>query len=127
MPLFALANAGVPVAAVKFDPTLMAAIFAAFVVGKPIGVVLFSVLAVKLRLAVLPDGLSWSHLIAGSLLAGIGFTMALFIAERAFDPAFLNTVKVGVLCASVISAALGFLALAGLTAFGRRSPPTGSF
>jgi len=88
MPLFALANAGVPIAAARFDPTLTTAIFVAFVVGKPVGVALFSLLAVKLRAGTLPSELSWGLLAAGSLLTGIGFTMALFIAELAFDSVF---------------------------------------
>ncbi|TSJ63097.1 Na+/H+ antiporter NhaA [Starkeya sp. 3C] len=120
MPLFALANAGVPMAAATFDVALTTAIVAAFVVGKPAGVVLFSVLAVKLRLGVRPDELSWGLLAAGSLLTGIGFTMALFIAELAFEPMLLDSVKLGILGASIISAAAGFLALSWLTS--RRTP-----
>ncbi|MDD4933617.1 MAG: Na+/H+ antiporter NhaA, partial [Methylacidiphilaceae bacterium] len=115
MPLFALANAGVPIAATTFDVALTIAIVAAFVVGKPAGVVLFSVLAVKLRLGIRPNELSWSLLTAGSLLTGIGFTMALFIAELGFEPALLDSVKLGILGASIISAAAGFLVLSRLT------------
>ncbi|MCY1244330.1 Na(+)/H(+) antiporter NhaA [compost metagenome] len=89
-------------------------------VGKPVGIVLFSFLAVKLRFGTRPDELSWSLLAAGSLLAGIGFTMALFIADLAFETELLNSVKLGVLGASVISAALGLLALTLLTSPGRR-------
>jgi Na+:H+ antiporter, NhaA family len=126
MPLFALANAGVPVAAVDFDLTLTIAIFAAFVAGKPLGVILFSFAAVRLGIATLPSDLPWRLLTAGALLTGIGFTMALFIAELAFDAALLNSVKLGVLGASVVSAAAGFLMLAWLTSPRRRghSPRT---
>ncbi|MBV7521963.1 Na+/H+ antiporter NhaA [Ensifer sp. ENS12] len=120
MPFFALSNAGVPIGDANFDIPLTIAIFAAFVVGKPVGIVLFSFLAVKLRFGTRPDELSWSLLAAGSLLAGIGFTMALFIADLAFEPELLNSVKLGVLGASVISAALGLLALTLLTSTGRR-------
>jgi NhaA family Na+:H+ antiporter len=120
MPLFALANAGVPIATASFDETLTAAIFAAFVVGKPLGVVLFSFLAVKLRIGILPRKLPWSLLTAGSLLTGIGFTMALFIAELAFEPALLDSIKLGVMGASVISAVAGFLALVWLTSSRRQ-------
>ncbi len=126
MPLFALANAGVPIATASFDQTLTIAIFVAFLVGKPIGVALFSFLAVKLRVGTRSSELSWSLLAAGSLLTGIGFTMALFIAELAFEPALLDSVKLGVMGASVISAVVGFLMLAWLTssrgqlAIGRR-------
>ncbi|MDT3685162.1 MAG: Na+/H+ antiporter NhaA [Pseudorhodoplanes sp.] len=120
LPLFALANAGVPMIAAKFDPTLTTAIFAAFVAGKPVGVILFSFLAVKSRLVIRPSELSWGLLAAGGLLTGIGFTMALFIAELAFDSALLNSVKLGVMVASVISAAAGFLALIWLTSSRRQ-------
>ncbi len=120
MPLFALANAGVPMAAAHFDQTLTTAILVAFVVGKPLGVVLFSFLAAKLHIGIRPAELSWSLLTAGSLLTGIGFTLALFIAELAFEVDLLNAVKLGVLGASVISAAAGFLALAWLTSRGER-------
>ncbi|WVT77397.1 Na+/H+ antiporter NhaA (plasmid) [Sinorhizobium chiapasense] len=120
MPIFALSNAGVPIADANFDVPLTTAIVAAFVVGKPVGIVLFSFLAVTLRLGTRPDELPWSLLAAGSLLTGIGFTMALFIAELAFEPELLNSVKLGVLGASVISAALGLLALTWLTSPGRR-------
>lgn len=120
MPLFALANAGVPVAAASFDQTLTAAIVVAFVIGKPVGIMLFSFLAVSLRVGSLPRELPWRLLAAGSLLAGIGFTMALFIAELAFEPALLDSVKLGVMGASVISAAVGFMALILLTSARRR-------
>lgn len=120
MPLFALANAGVPIAAASFDQTLTTAIFAAFVIGKPVGVSLFSFVAVKLRAGLLPDELTWSLLAAGSLLTGIGFTMALFIAELAFDAALLDSVKLGVMGASVVSAGAGFLALIWLTSSRRQ-------
>lgn len=115
LPLFALGNAGVPLANTGFDPTLTAAIVAAFVAGKPLGVVLFSFLAVKSRLAVRPNDLSWGLLAAGGLLTGIGFTMALFIADLAFGSGLLNSVKLGVLGASVIAAASGLLVLTWLT------------
>lgn len=111
LPLFALANAGVSMGEVRFDARLTSAIVVAFVLGKPAGVILFSFLAVSLRIAVLPARLTWTVLAAGSLLTGIGFTMALFIAELAFDPALVGAVKLGVLGASVLAATAGMLAL----------------
>ena len=87
------------------------AIVAAFVIGKPAGVLLFSVLAVKLRLATRPPPLTWGLIAAGSLLTGIGFAMALFIAELAFGPSQRDSVKLGILFASGTSAAAGLLAL----------------
>ncbi len=124
LPLFALANAGVPVIGTEFDPRLTTAIFAAFVVGKPAGVIVFSYLAVKSRLAIRPSELSWGLLSAGGLLTGIGFTMALFISGLAFGAELLNSVKLGVLAASVISAALGLLLLTWLTSAGRGATQT---
>lgn len=118
MPLFALANAGVPIAGTAVNPTLTTAIVAACVIGKPVGVVIFSCLGVTLRLATRPNELSWGLLIAGSLLTGIGFTMALFIAEAAFHADLLNSAKLGILTASAVSGVAGMAALTWLT--GRR-------
>jgi NhaA family Na+:H+ antiporter len=115
MPLFALANAGVRLSPLNLDGAVATAIFMGFVLGKPIGVVLFSFLAVRLRLAIQPPSLSWGLLAAGSLLTGIGFTMALFIADLAFDQSLLNSAKLGILGASVVSGISGLLALAWLT------------
>lgn len=120
LPLFALANAGVPMVPARSDPTVMTAIFMAFVAGKPVGVILFSFLAVKSRLGIRPTELSWGLLVAGSLLTGIGFTMALFIAELSFNADLLNSVKLGVLAASATSAVLGLLILTCLTSAATR-------
>ena len=120
LPLFALANAGVPMVPARSDPTVMTAIFMAFVAGKPVGVILFSFLAVKSRLGIRPSELSWGLLAAGSLLTGIGFTMALFIAELSFNADLLNSVKLGVLAASATSAVLGLLILTWLTSAATR-------
>ena len=115
MPLFALANAGVSLAEVSFDARLTAAILVAFVLGKPAGIILFGFLAVQFRAAVLPASLTWRVLAAGSVLTGIGFTMALFIAELAFAPALAGAVKLGIMGASLVAAAAGMLALVWLT------------
>lgn len=119
MPLFALANAGVPLSPADFDITVATAIFVGFVLGKPAGVVIFSVLAVRLRLAVLPPSLNWAMIAGGGLLSGIGFTMALFIAGLAFGPVLLNSAKLGILSASVMAGVGGLVALVWLTS--RRS------
>ncbi|MBL8174679.1 MAG: Na+/H+ antiporter NhaA [Bryobacterales bacterium] len=115
VPVFALANAGVQISSVSFDLDLVAAILLGFVLGKPIGVLLFSYVAVRLHLAARPPDLSWKVLTAGAMLTGIGFTMALFIAELAFGPDLLNSAKVGILGASIIAAAGGILSLVSLT------------
>jgi Na+:H+ antiporter, NhaA family len=120
MPLFALANAGLAVTPANFDGGVAMAVFVGLVFGKPIGVLLFSALAVTLRLATRPIELTWSMLAAGALLTGIGFTMALFIAQLAFGPGLLNSAKLAILGASLVSATCGLLALAWLTSPSRR-------
>ncbi len=113
MPIFALANAGVPIAMEDFRMPLAWAVMVSLLVGKPLGVLLASVTAVRLGLARLPHGVTWPVLAGGGLLAGIGFTMALFIATLAFhqDLALLNVTKVGVLAGSVLSALTGMMVL----------------
>ena len=71
MPLFAVANAGLPLTLRDLGSSVTVAVFSGFVLGKPIGILLFSWLAVRLHIAVLPPGLSWRLLAGGSLLAGI--------------------------------------------------------
>jgi len=113
MPIFALANAGVRVSVEDLGTSVAWAVILSLVFGKPIGVLLASAVAVRLRLADLPEGVTWPTLAGGGFLAGIGFTMALFIASLAFksDPALLNVAKVGVLAGSVVSAAVGLTVL----------------
>ena len=115
MPIFALANAGVEIHGADLGQPVSAAIFAGLVFGKPIGVLSFSWLAVRLGLASRALRLSWPLLAAGSLLTGIGFTMSLFIADLAYDPAVLNAAKIGILAASTVSAAAGLMMLLWLT------------
>jgi len=111
MPVFALANAGVALELSGLLSPIAVAIMAGLVIGKPLGVFLFSWLAVKSGIASLPKGVTWSRLIGGGCLAGIGFTMAMFIASLAFKSAemetMLNHAKIGVLFGSVLSAAIG--------------------
>ncbi len=111
MPLFALANAGVPFTASDLGDPVAVAVGLGLVIGKPIGIVGFSWLAVRAGLAALPQGVTWGLLLGGGLLAGIGFTMALFISGLALDADSLGAAKVGVLAASAIAAALGMLTM----------------
>lgn len=111
MPLFALANAGVPIDPTAIADPIAAAVIAGLVLGKPIGIVLFSWLGVRLGLARLPTGVDWKVLFGGGCLAGIGFTMSLFIASLAFADARLAAAKIGVLAGSTLSAVLGSLLL----------------
>jgi len=115
VPAFALANAGVPLFSTQVNTSLTLAIFFGFVLGKPMGVVLFSYLTVRFRWAKLPPELDWKLIFFGAVLTGIGFTMALLIAELAFEPSLLNSAKLGVLAASIVSATLGLSALRWLT------------
>ncbi|HEX5272479.1 MAG TPA: Na+/H+ antiporter NhaA, partial [Gemmataceae bacterium] len=108
MPLFALANAGVRVRLDTMASRVALAVVAGLVVGKPLGVVLFSWASVRLRLARLPEGLSWKVMLGAGCLAGIGFTMSLFVAGLAYpDAVMLDEAKVGVLAGSALSALLG--------------------
>ncbi len=107
MPVFALANAGVAIEPANLSDSVAIAVVLGLVVGKPVGIVLFSWLVIRTRLARLPEGISWPVLIAGSCLAGIGFTMALFIDGLAFGADGLDTAKTGVLVGSAISAVAG--------------------
>jgi NhaA family Na+:H+ antiporter len=115
VPVFAFANAGVDVRGnfltALTSPIGLGIIFG-LVIGKPLGITLFAWLAVRLRLAELPYGVSWSLLFSASWLAGIGFTMALFIASSAFSsPELLATAKMAILAASVLASVIGFTLL----------------
>ncbi len=108
MPVFALANAGVAVRLGALTDPVAVAVTAGLVLGKPLGIVGFSLLAVRLKLARLPHGVSRPTLVGAGCLGGIGFTMSLFVAGLAFpDPAMLDAAKVGVLVGSGLSAAAG--------------------
>ena len=107
MPIFALANAGFAFEpALATDPVAVA-VAAGLVVGKPVGILLFCFAAVRLGVASLPEGMGWSAVIGGGFLAGIGFTMSLFISSLALEGEILDAAKVGILGASLLSGALG--------------------
>jgi NhaA family Na+:H+ antiporter len=111
MPLFAFANAGVPIEAGAFTDSVAMAVVVGLCVGKPVGIVLFSWVAVRAGLAKLPEGMSWGILAAGGVLAGIGFTMALFIAGLALSERLLFAAKIGILTGSALCAVLGLALL----------------
>jgi len=125
MPIFALANAGVAFtgspAATLSDPAALG-VMAGLIVGKPVGVLLMAWLAIKTGLAVKPDGVTWGHLVGVALLAGIGFTMSIFIATLAFDaPAVLDSAKAGIFAASLVMGIAGAVVISRAT---RTGPPT---
>jgi NhaA family Na+:H+ antiporter len=111
MPLFALANAGVTLSSTTFVPSLThpvaLGVLAGLVLGKPVGITVFSWLSVRCKLAALPQGIRWVQLMALSCLGGIGFTMSLFIAGLAFGDMLADTAKVGIMIASMVSGLLG--------------------
>ena len=123
MPLFAFANAGVPISMDNLGGPVTIAIFVGFVVGKPVGVLSFSWLAVRSGIAMRPPELSWWSLAGGGMLAGIGFTMALFIANLAFSESLIGSAKLGILLASVVSAVAGLALLTWATAGSARVAP----
>jgi NhaA family Na+:H+ antiporter len=113
MPVFALANAGVTVPSGALDREALAvslAIGAALVCGKPLGVLIACWCTLRLRIATLPRGLTLRHISVLGVVAGIGFTMSLFVAQLAFaDAGLLGAAKLGVLVASAVAAFAGLL------------------
>ena len=120
MPIFALANAGVYISSAEYFNifeysaelgSIGMGIFFGLVVGKPLGISLFSWLAVKLGIADKPAGASWLMLLAVACLGGIGFTMSIFVDNLAFDKAthqtFIDMGKIAILIASTVAAVMG--------------------
>ena len=95
--------------------TISLGIIAGLVLGKFIGISLFSRLIVRLKIAQLPEGVSWNHIYGVAFLAGIGFTMSIFISDLAFEnEQYKQIAKVGIMGASLVSALVG-MAWLGLT------------
>ncbi len=115
LPLFAFVNAGVPLAGLNVAYLLTSVPFgiaAGLVIGKPLGIMLACIVVVKIGWGRLPEQVDWRHMIGVSALAGIGFTMSLFIGTLAFnDPALADAVRLGVIAGSLVSAALGAIIL----------------
>lgn len=120
LPVFAFANAGVPLDGVtlaSLAAPVPLGIALGLILGKPIGILAASALAVRHGVAKLPSDLNWRLLAGAALLCGIGFTMSLFIGSLAFDdPARIAEVKLGVLAGSVLSGLLGYALLRFATA-----------
>ena len=107
MPLFAFSNAGVGLSGSAGGRVTLAVILG-LVVGKPLGITVAALAAARLRLASLPEGVSWTALHGCAWLGGIGFTMSLFIATLAFDgTTLLDSAKVGILSGSIVSGVVG--------------------
>lgn len=115
MPAFALANTAI-VLPMHLRPVLSSeihqGIFTGLVLGKPIGICLFCLLAIKLKLAALPRGMQWRHLTGMGMLAGIGFTMSIFMATLAFaDEEHQLIAKVAIMNASIVAGLVGYFFL----------------
>ena len=128
VPLFALANAGVPLGGDAIGDALSspvaAGVVAGLVLGKPLGITLAAWLAVRLRLARLPEGTTWAGVISVGTLAGIGFTVSILVAGLAFDdPGVINEAKLAILAASLVAAVAGIGLLVTTSSGGRTTGP----
>lgn len=115
MPIFALANTGVVLTGMSVDILLASNTFgvlAGLLIGKPLGIIAFSLLAVKTGLSKLPENLFTQHLIGAGFLGGIGFTMSIFITLLAFEnPIFIQSSKIAIILASLFAGTAGFFIL----------------
>lgn len=116
LPLFALTNADVAVTGLDFatvtSSPVVLGVFCGLVLGKPIGIMLFSFITVKSKIASLPEFVTWRHMLGASVLGGVGFTMAIFVANLAYADALLITeAKLSILVASTVAGVIGFVLL----------------
>lgn len=112
LPLFAMANTAIEIATnwtSNLTENFSLGIFFGLVIGKPLGITLFTFIAVKTSLCRLPSGVKWSHIIGTACLGGIGFTMSIFVTLLAFnDEAMINSAKLIILISSIIAGFIGF-------------------
>ncbi len=114
MPVFALSNAGINlVDGASYELSLATTIALSLFLGKTIGVTLFSYISIKLNIASLPENISFIQIAGVAILAGVGFTMSLFISGLAFPDSmvFLSSAKMGIIVGSIISGIIGYLIL----------------
>lgn len=115
MPIFALANTGIALTGYWTEGLVTSnslGIFTGLFVGKPLGIALFSFLAIKIGLSQLPNEVSWKHIIGAGFLGGIGFTMSIFITLLAFDnPEVVQSSKISILLSSLLAGTVGFIIL----------------
>ena len=115
LPIFAFANAGIPLVdgfGEAMTSPVTWGVVAGLVVGKPLGITLFSWLAVRYGIALKPGGIAWRHIAAVAWLGGIGFTISLFVTELAFEHgANADAARIGILLGSVVAGGVGYLAL----------------
>ena len=117
LPLFALTNADVSfvggdMGAMITSPVFFG-VFFGLLLGKPIGIMLFSFIVIKTKLASLPENVNWVHMLGAAILGGVGFTMAIFVANLAFpsDPTLVTNAKIAILSASTLAGVIGFVFL----------------
>ena len=117
LPLFALTNADVSflggdLGAMITSPVFFG-VFFGLLAGKPIGIMLFSFIVIKTKLASLPENVNWFHMLGSAILGGVGFTMAIFVANLAFPahPELIVNAKVAILSASTLAGVIGFMFL----------------
>lgn len=117
LPLFALANTAIvihPGWYHNLSTNISIGIFTGLLIGKPLGIVVSSLVAVRLGFSTLPEGLKWKHILGAGILAGIGFTMSIFITLLAFEnDLMVDQAKISVMIASVIAGLIGFVWLKG--------------
>jgi NhaA family Na+:H+ antiporter len=116
MPIFAFANAGVSLDGLSFSTLMLPVplgILVGLFFGKQLGVMLFSYVSVKIKIAQMPDRSNWKSLYGVSILTGIGFTMSLFVGNLAFaeNTQYIDGVKIGVLAGSLLSTLCGYFLL----------------
>lgn len=111
MPIFALANAGVPFSVESLTAPVALAVAAALLLGKPAGIAICLLIVVKLRIGIVPGNTNWKAILGAGCLAGIGFTMSLFVASLSLRDQLLIDAKSGILVGSCISALLGLAIL----------------
>ncbi len=116
VPVFALANAGVRVSwdelVNAFSDSVTLGVMFGLVIGKPLGIFLFALVAVRLGIGKKPAGASWLQILGVAMLGGVGFTVALFVTELAFEPgALADLAKIGILAASAIAGTIGYVFL----------------
>ena len=115
LPIFALANTGIPLVGEwykSFSSPNSLGIMGGLFLGKPLGIILFCFLAIKLKLSNFPSGMGWRYLIGVGVLAGLGFTMSIFITNLAFEaPQIIMDSKIAILSASLLSSLIGYIIL----------------
>jgi NhaA family Na+:H+ antiporter len=126
LPLFALANTSITFSASwyagLFHP-LSLGIISGLAIGKPLGIFLFSFMAVSIGLAVLPSDLKWKNIVGAGMVAGIGFTMSIFITLLAFESSeIIDSSKIAILIASLLAGIGGFLWLRASLKTGKKKP-----